>query len=91
MKFTRERRALLVNSVPQLLILQKRLLGKDAQLFACFGEGYRAVIAYKQRLTEVFFQALDLTRKRRGTDVHCSRATAKVATFGQMKEHFQIA
>ena len=33
----RERRSLLIDGVAQLLILQQRLLGENAQFFACFG------------------------------------------------------
>ena len=51
---------MLIDGVAQLLILQQRLLGENAQLFARFSQRYRAVIAHKQRLTEIFFQALNL-------------------------------
>jgi hypothetical protein len=39
--------------VAQLLILQQRLLGKNAQLFTRFGERDGAVIAHKQRLADL--------------------------------------
>ena len=51
---------MLIDGVAQLLILQQRLLGENAQLFARFSQRHRAVIAHKQRLTEIFFQALNL-------------------------------
>ena len=60
MQLARERRSLLIDGVAQLLILQQRLLGENTQFFACFRQCHRAVIAYKQRLTEIFFQALNL-------------------------------
>ena len=82
---------MLIDGVAQLLILQQRLLGENAQLFARFSQRHRAVIAHKQRLTEIFFQALYLSRKRRRANVHCPRATAKMAAFRQMQEGFQIA
>ena len=91
MQFTRQRLPFLIEGVAQLLVLQQRLLGEYAQLFARFGQRDRAVIAHKQRLAEIFFQALNLARKRGGADVHCPCAAAKVATFSQMQEHFQIA
>ena len=77
--------------MPQLLVLQQRLLGKNTQLFACFREGDGAVIAHEQRLAEIFLKALDLARKRGGADVHRPGAAAKVTAFRQVQEHFQIA
>ncbi len=50
----------------QLLILQKRLLGKHSQLFTRFGQRDGAVITHKQRLAEIFFQPLDLPGERGG-------------------------
>ena len=91
MQFPGKRWPLLVDGVAQLLILQQGLLGKRPQLFPGFGEGDRAVVAYKQRLAEILFQALDLAGKRRGADVHRPRAAAKMAAFRQMQEQFQIA
>ena len=91
MKFTRERWTLLIEGVAQLLILQKRLLGENAQLFSRFRQRDGAVIANKQRLTEILFEALDLPGKRGGTDVHGPRAAAKMAAFRQMQKGFQIA
>ena len=44
----------------QLLGLQQRLLGKNAQIFTRFREGDGAVIAHEQRLAEVLLKALDL-------------------------------
>lgn len=46
--------------MPQLLVLQQRLLGKNAQFFTRFREGDGAVVAHEQRLAEVFLKALDL-------------------------------
>ena len=77
--------------MPQLLVLQQRLLGKNTQLFARFREGDGAVIAHEQRLAEVFLKALDLARQRGGADVHRPGAAAKVTAFRQVQEHFQIA
>ncbi len=91
MQFARQRRTLLIDSVAQLLKLQQRLLGKGAELVSRFGKRYRAVIADKQRLPEVLFQARNLSGKRGGADVHRPRAAAKMAAFSQMQEGFQIA
>ncbi len=75
---------MLVDGVAQLLILQQCLLGENAQFFARFRQRHRTVIAYKQWLTEIVFQALNLTRKRGRTDVHRPCAAAKMAAFRQM-------
>ncbi len=91
MKFTGKRWPLLVDGVAQLLILQQGLLGERAQLFPGFGKRHRAVVAHKQRLAKVLFQALDLAGKRGGADVHGACAAAKVTAFRQMQEQFQIA
>ena len=91
MQLAGQRRSLLVDGVAQLLILQQRLLGKNAQLFPGFREGDGTVIAHKQRLAEVFLKTLDLARKRGGADVHRACAAAKMTAFRQMQEHFQIA
>ncbi len=82
---------MLVDGVAQLLILQQCLLGENAQFFARFGQRHRTVIAHKQLLTEIFFQALNLSGKRGWTNVHRPRAAAKMAAFRQMQEGFQIA
>ncbi len=88
MQLAGKRRSLLVNGVPQLLVLQQRLLGKDAQLFSRFREGDGTVIAHEERLAEVFLKALDLARKRGGANVHRPGAAAKVTAFRQVQEHF---
>ena len=89
MQLAGKRRPLLVDGVPQLLILQQGLLGKDAQLFAGFREGDGAVIAHEQRLAEVFLKALDLARKRGRADVHRPGAAAKVTAFRRCRNIFR--
>ena len=79
---------MLVDGVAQLLILQQRLLGENAQFFARVGERNRPGIAHKQRLAEVLFQPLNLPGKRGGADVHRPGAAAKMAAFRQMQEGF---
>lgn len=88
MEFAGKGRPLLIEGMAQLLVLQKRLLGKHSQLFTRFGQRDRTVIAHKQRLAEVFFQPLNLSGKGGRTDMHRPRAAAKMAAFRQMQEGF---
>lgn len=74
MEFAGKGRPLLIEGMAQLLVLQKRLLGKHSQLFTRFGQRDRTVIAHKQRLAEIFFQPLNLPGERGGADVHRPRA-----------------
>lgn len=66
MEFAGKGRPLLIEGMAQLLVLQKRLLGKHSQLFTRFGQRDRTVIAHKQRLAEIFFQPLNLPGERGG-------------------------
>ncbi len=83
-----ERRALLVNGVAQLLVLEQGLLGEGAQFVTRLGQGDGAVVSHKQRLAEILLQPLDLTRQRRRADVHRPCAAAKVTALRQVEKDF---
>ncbi len=91
MQLAGERRALLIDDVTKLLVLNKVCWAKVRNSSPA---SVRVTVRLSRtnsgwpRSSSV---ALDLARKRRRADVHGPRAAAKMAAFRQMQKGFQIA